>query len=64
MMNTYQVSVYQAGSTVIQPDIRTVAHEFAFTDLYVLFLDDSSPRNTVLAVPIALNPVITLVTSP
>lgn len=62
-MNTYQVTLYSAGSVSPFPQYTVQAHEFAFTDQFVLFLNDSTPRATVLAVPLDLNPVINLTAS-
>ena len=58
-MNTYLVTLYQQGSVAPYPTYSTQAHEYVFTDRYVLFMDNSTPRAaTVLAVPLELNPVI------
>lgn len=60
-MNTYQVSYFPQGFAAAQT-IVVNATEFMFNDLYVLFFDMS--KTIVLAVPLALDPVITRTAAP
>ena len=56
-MNTYQVTYFPPGGT----SPATVTQQSAAYDIgeeVVLFLDDSDPAQIVLAVPLALNPII------
>lgn len=54
-MNTYQVTYYPPGSTTAVT-VPVQAVDFDIVDEFVLFLD--AAKTTVLAVPLALDPVI------
>ena len=56
-MNTYSVT-YFPPSTTTPATVAQQAASYDIDEAFVLFLDDSNPAQVVLAVPLALNPVI------
>jgi hypothetical protein len=62
-MNTYTVTYYPSGPTTSAPVpvvVSVVAKEFVVSEQFVVFVDDSTPGQSVFAVPIYVSPVIQL----
>jgi hypothetical protein len=59
-VNTYTVTYFPPGwsTTVPLSVVSVVAKEFAFDRDYVLFMDDSTPPQTVFAIPHTLTPMV------
>lgn len=54
-MNTYSLTYWAPGTT--GASVMTVnAHEFAFTETHVIFLNGS--KMVILAVPLTLQPIV------
>jgi hypothetical protein len=58
-MNTYTVAYFPPGVTSAPVPLSQEAADWESDGEWVLFFDDSTPKQVVLAVPLRLNPIIT-----